>query len=108
VRRGNDAGKSKMRNALGEVGKRTALHIHKRLFPGWMHDLKDKRTRIRSEEMEIVIVLAWERAHLGGEAIEVTSDAGGVGGGEGRSDTGFGHHAGNCNGGESDRANARK
>jgi hypothetical protein len=97
---GDDARKSEMRCAGGEMREGEALHVHKGFFAGGMHDFEDKRASVRNNEVEIVVVLAGKRTQYRFQAIEIARDARGVRGSEGRSNASFRHHAENCNGGE--------
>jgi hypothetical protein len=94
-----------MGSANGKMGESSALHVHKRGFTSGMHDFEYERLAVGSEELEIVVVFAGERASGCLYAEKLLDDVGRFGGRDGRGDACFREHERNCIGGTRVRPN---
>jgi hypothetical protein len=58
-----------MRGLGSQVGERPALHVYEGVFPGGVHQLQNKRARVGSVQMKIVVVFARQRSDRGGQSV---------------------------------------
>ena len=92
-----NARKSEMRSAVGEMDKGAALHVHEGFFAGRVHELENKRATIGRGEVEIIVVLTRQGAGGDRKAVEFAGSAHSFGRRKRGGDARFGKHEGNCN-----------